>query len=220
MQPEKSQYFPCPKFREFYRIEEENAQPGQTTGPRGTCGFVNHPQVDGVIPGSCQYKGNANLCLRAHTDVSEKLKTELENRTVSLETEAEYFKGLLKASAYFPLKILSPAELVKNGMDKLANYEGKAEITFVQDCEIQPTQKVTLKKFNRMDGCLVFDEGKSSLPILGGVGVQRVTNEDGNVLYVNPEVDDTFQIAKCDEIRKKCGLKPLFLRDARRQNER
>jgi hypothetical protein len=202
----ESRYIPCPKFKELSRVKEESAGPFESTEPRGTCDLTNYPRGDGTAPGSCLYHGNADSCLRAHTDVSEKLITELGKHVESLEAGADYFKKILKESAYFPLRIISPAELVKNGMDRLAKYEGKAEITFVQG-GFQSLKRVNLKKLNPRDGCLVFDEGNSSIPILGsGTAVQRVIDKDGNIPYINPEVDETYCPSNSDDIRKKCGF--------------
>jgi hypothetical protein len=202
----ESRYIPCPKFNEISRVKEESAEPFESTEPRGTCDLTNYPRDDGNAPGSCLYHGNADLCLKAHTVISEKLITELGKHVESLEAGAKYFQNILEESAYFPLVVVSPAELVKNGMDRLAKYEGVADIIFVQG-GFRSLKRVNLKKLNPRDRCLSFDEGKASIPIMGsGIAVQRVIDKDGNIPYINTEVDETYCPSNSDEIRKKCGF--------------
>jgi hypothetical protein len=99
----------------------------------------------------------------------------------------------------------SPIQYLKEQIANLANYEGMAELTIVDDGKIS-TKRVKLKKSSFGNRNVDFDDG-SSLPLLGtGVAIQKITDDNDKLLYINPEVKETYSPKNSAEIRKKCGF--------------
>ena len=78
----------CPCFDLFYQKGVKKV---------GTCDLIRYKREDGYSPGSCEFGGDAALCLiKASQEFKEKLKPRLEKEVRDSTMRKTYFETLLK----------------------------------------------------------------------------------------------------------------------------
>lgn len=105
----------------------------------------------------------------------------------------------------------SPIEISEGAITELINNGGMVSITYVESGQILKREE-KLKEFDKKSSLEFFIEGGSSyLPLLGvGCAVQEVADKNGNTLYKNNMVDETYCEAASKDIRRECGFGDLF----------
>jgi hypothetical protein len=97
---------------------------------------------------------------------------------------------------------------------KLVNYRGPAKLNIVDDGELS-VEDVTIirgderSRYIECENCKgsLLLLGSGSIPILGtGIAIQKATGQNGNVIYENPAVDESYCLDTSNDVRIRCGF--------------
>jgi len=100
------------------------------------------------------------------------------------------------------------AKQLEEQMSTLLKYEGGVVITYVRSGRIL-TENGKLERVEPKSCVeLLKEEGWNvSIPFLGNsIAIQEITDKDGNVLYRNRLVRESYSIIDSAGVRKECGF--------------